>query len=152
MTGKYSKWIILTAAAGLAGCTGSTDPETAGLFDNIRNLQTGEYDRQIAAKDAQASAIIANNNAAQSRISGMQRQASANRSQISALRSQIASTRALASNARSKVAGDPVKTARLQQLEGQITAIQSDVNSGGDPAVSRAELNRVSAAIRALTS
>lgn len=143
---------LVVAVAGLAACTGSTNPETATVFDNYRNLQSGEYDRQIAAKDAQAAAIIANNRAAQGRIDRMQGQVAANSSQIAALKSQIASVRAQAANARSKVAGDAGKMARLQQLEGQISAIQSDLNAGGDPAVSRAELSQVSAAIRALTS
>lgn len=152
MIKHLSKGLLLASVVGLAGCTGSTNPETAHLFDNIRNLQTGEYDRQIAAKDAQAQAIIANNRASEARIGQMQRQASSNSAQISALRSQISSVRAEAATARSRVAGDPAKSAQLNRLEGQITAIQADVNAGGDPAVSRRELNQVSAAIRALTS
>ena len=134
----------------LASCTGSTDPATASLFDNVRNLQSGEYDRQIAAKDRQAAAIIANNRAAQSRIGGLEAQSASNSQQIAALRSQIAAVRGQASAARPKVAGDPARAAQLRQLEGQINAVQADVGRGADPAVARAELNRVSAAIRAL--
>lgn len=136
--------------AGLAGCTGSTDPATANLFDNVRNLQTGEYDRQIAAKDAQVSAILANNRAAESRIGGLSAQSKANSQKIAALRSQIAAARQEAAVARGKVAGDPAKLARLDQLENQISAVQSDVERGSDPGVAQAELARVSAAIRAL--
>jgi chromosome segregation ATPase len=147
---KTACLLLLGSALGLAACTGSTDPTTATLFDNIRNLQTGEYDRQIAAKDAEAAAIIANNRAAQSRISGLESQSASNSQAISALRAQIASVRGQAQAARAAVAGDPAKLARLNQLEGQISAVQADVNGGADPAVARAELNRVSAAIRAL--
>jgi chromosome segregation ATPase len=147
---KTASLFLLGSAIGLSACTGSTDPTTATLFDNIRNLQTGEYDRQIAAKDAEAAAIIANNRAAQSRISGLESQSASNSQTIAALRAQIASVRGQASAARAAVAGDPAKLARLAQLESQINAVQADVNSGADPAVARAELNRVSAAIRAL--
>jgi len=142
--------LLLGSGLGLTACTGSTDPATANIFDNVRNLQSGEYDRQIAAKDAEAAAIIANNRASQSRISGLESQSASNSQTISALRSQIASVRGQASAARASVAGDPAKLARLTQLESQINAVQSDVNSGADPSVARAELNRVSAAIRAL--
>jgi uncharacterized coiled-coil protein SlyX len=141
---------LLGSGLGLVACTGSTDPTTANIFDNVRNLQSGEYDRQIAAKDAEAAAIIANNRASQSRISGLESQSASNSQTIAALRSQIASVRGQASAARAAVAGDPAKLAQLTQLENQINAVQSDVNSGADPSVARAELNRVSAAIRAL--
>lgn len=147
---KTASLLVFGSAIVLAACTGSTDPTTATLFDNIRNLQTGEYDRQIAAKDAEAAAIIANNRAAESRISGLQAQSAANSRAIASLRSQIAAVRAEASAARAAVAGDPAKLSRLSQLEGQINAVQSDVNAGADPAVAQAELRRVSAAIRAL--
>lgn len=144
--------ILLAAAIPLvvAGCSGSTDPATATLFDNINNLQSGEYDRQIAAKDAEANAILRNNQASQARITQMQGQTQANSGAIASLRSQIASAQAQAAAARPKVAGDPAKAAQLRQLEGQITAVQADVNAGVDPGVAQAELRRVSAAIRAL--
>ncbi|WP_434618444.1 hypothetical protein [Tabrizicola sp. M-4] len=147
---KSALSLLIGSVLGLAACTGSTDPTTATLFDNIRNLNSGEYDRQIAAKDAEAAAIIANNRAAQSRISGLESQSASNSQTIAALRSQIAAVRGQASSARAAVAGDPAKVARLNALEGQINAVQADVNAGGDPGVARAELNRVSAAIRAL--
>lgn len=152
MIGYLLKGGPVAAMLGLAACTGSTDPQTASVFDNYRNLQTGEYDRQIAAKDAQAAAIISNNRAAEGRIDRMQGQRAANASQIAALTSQIAAVRAEAASARRQLAGDPAGTARLQQLESQITAIQADVGAGANPAASRAELSQVSAAIRALTS
>lgn len=138
------------ASAAVAGCTGSTDPATASLFDNVRNLQTGEYDRQIAAKDAEVSAILANNRAAESRISGLSAQSRSNNATIAALRSQIAAVRQQAAVARGKVAGDPAKLVRLGQLENQISAVQADVDRGSDAGVAQAELARVSAAIRAL--
>lgn len=138
------------ALAAVAGCTGSTDPATASLFDNVRNLQTGEYDRQIAAKDAEVSAILANNRAAESRISGLSAQSRSNNATIAALRSQIAAVRQQAAVARGKVAADPAKLARLDQLENQISAVQADVDRGSDAGVAQSELARVSAAIRAL--
>lgn len=149
----YRASILLAGAAafGLSGCTGSTDPATASLFDNINNLQTGVYDRQIAAKDAEAAAIIANNRASQARISGLEAQSASNSRNIAALRSQIAAVRGQASAARSQISADPSKIARLNQLEGQIRAIEADANGGGDPGVAGAELRRVSSAIRALT-
>lgn len=147
---KTASLLLLGSVFGLAACTGSTNPTTATLFDNVRNLQTGEYDRQIAVKDSEAAAIIANNRAAESRISGLQAQSAANSRSIASLRSQIAAVRAEASAARAAVAGDPAKLSRLSQLEGQINAVQADANAGADPAVAQAELRRVSAAIRAL--
>lgn len=143
---------ILLAAITLvaAGCSGSTDPATATLFDNIHNLQTGEYDRQIAAKDAEASALVRANQASQARITKLEGQSRANSAAIASLKSQIAAARAQAATARQQVAGDPGRTAQLRRLEGQIDAVQADVDAGMDPSVARAELGRVSAAIRAL--
>lgn len=147
-----TRQILLAAAIPLllAGCSGSTDPATATLFDNIQNLQSGEYDRQIAAKDAEAAAIMRNNQASQARITRMEGQSRANSSAIASLRRQIAQARSEAAAVRPQVAGDPVKAARLKQLEGQITAVQADLDAGVDPSVAKAELGRVSAAIRAL--
>lgn len=141
-----------SAVLAVAACAGSTNPETAGLFDNVRNLSNGEYDRQIAAKDAEAAAIVRNNNASKARIGAMQQQASANANEIQQLRAQIAAVREQAAGVRGQIAGDANKIARLNQLEGQVTAIQADVNAGATPAVARAELQRVSAAIRALAN
>lgn len=136
----------------LAGCTGSTDPETASLFDNIKNLNSGEYDRQIAEKDREAQAIIANNQASQRRIDSKERQVSSNAGEISALKSQLSQVKAQAAAARAKVASDPAKVQRLNALEAQLSGIQSDVNMGSVSAATRSELSRVSLAISALTS
>jgi len=142
--------LLAPALLVLAGCTGSTDPATATLFDNIHNLQTGEYDRQIAVKDAEAAAIISNNNAAQARINAKEGQVAANSSAIAALRGQIAAARSAAAAVRPRIADDPAKLARLTQLESQLSAVEGDIDAGADPAVARAEISRVSAAIRAL--
>ncbi|WP_444462154.1 hypothetical protein [Rhodobacter capsulatus] len=142
--------LLLPGAVILSGCSGSTDPETAHLFDNMRNLNNGEYDRQIAAKDAEAAAIIRNNNSAQARIGGLQSQTASNAQAIASLKSQIAAVRGEAAAARAQVAGNPAKLAQLNALEGQINAVQADVEAGGDIAVTRAELRRLSASIRAL--
>lgn len=149
MTFKFAA--LTTCLAGLVGCTGETDPAKAGLFDNLANLNSGEYDRQISAKDAEANAIIANNRASEQRIANMQGQSSANARQISSLRQQIAKTKAQAAAARSKVASDPTKLSQLNALEAQIDGIQSDVNAGAVSSATRTELTRVSAAISALT-
>ena len=153
MTQKMFK-IMAVGVCGLAltGCTGSTDPAEAGLFDNIKNLSTGEYDRQIAEKDAQAAAIIANNNASQARINQKRSQSAANSGEIQALRNQLNKVQAQASAARAQVASDPVKLQKLNALDGQLRGIRSDVNSGAVSSATRSELNRVSAAISALTS
>lgn len=144
--------MIVLAGSLVAGCTGSTDPATASLFDNIKNLNSGEYDRQIAEKDRQAQAIIANNNAAQSRIDSKQRQSAANRSQISSLRSQVSRVRSQASAARAQIGSDPAKLQRLNALESQLSGIQADVNAGSVSSATQSELRRVSSAISALTS
>lgn len=153
MTKRMLKTLALGLCGfGLAGCTGSTDPAEAGLFDNIKNLNSGEYDRQIAEKDAQAASIIANNNASQRRIDAKKRQSASNSGEISALRGQIAKVRAQASAARSRIGSDPAKVQRLNALESQLNGIQTDVNAGAVSSATRSELNRVSAAISALTS
>ncbi len=136
----------------LSGCTGSTNPADAHLFDNIRNLNSGEYDRQIAEKDRQAAEIVRNNNASRSRIASLESQRSQNSRTLGALQSDISSARRSAAAARNRVAGDPAKSQQLSQLESQISAVQSDVNSGADPSVARSELRRINSAINALGS
>jgi chromosome segregation ATPase len=135
----------------LAGCTGSTNPETAGLFDNIRNLNSGEYDRQIAQNRSQAQAILANNRAAEARIGQMERQRSANETQLAALRRQAADARAQANQARARVAGNPAQEQRVNALITQISAIEQDINSGTvEPASASRELNQITALIRTI--
>jgi hypothetical protein len=151
MKTKFKFAFFVTCFSGLIGCTGETDPAKAGLFDNLANLNSGEYNRQIAAKDAEANAIIANNRASEQRIASLERQSSANASQISSLRGQIANTRAQATAARSKIGSDPAKISQLNALESQLNGIQSDVNAGSVSSATRTELTRVSAAISALT-
>ncbi len=141
----------LVAIGGLAGCTGSTNPETATLFDNINNLNSGEYDRQISSNEAQAAAILRNNQAAEKRISGLQRQRAANSGAISRLKSQVASARQSAANARSRVSGNGAKTAQLNSLEAQLASVSSEINSGNaDSRIASAELSRITRAIKAL--
>lgn len=152
MSFSFKGLIAAGLVGSLAGCTGSTDPETASLFDNIKNLNSGEYDRQIAEKDREAQAIIANNQASQRRIASKERQVSSNAGEISGLRSRLSQVKAQAAAARVKVASDPAKAQRLNALEAQLSGIQSDVNSGAVSAATRSELNRVSSAISALTS
>lgn len=145
-------FIIVASIAGVASCTGSTDPSTATVFDNFHNLQTGVYDKQIASKKAQANAIIANNNASRGRIANLENQKRANVSQISALRAKLSRVQAQAASARSQLASQPQKLAQLRTLEKQIAGVRTDINAGAVSAASSAELNRISSAIRALTS
>lgn len=142
---------VLIAAAGIAGCTGSTNPESATLFDNINNLNSGEYDRQISANQAQADAILRNNQAAEKRITNLESQRAANSGAISRLKAQAASTRQTALNARSRVAGDSVKSAQLSSLESQLASVSSEINAGSaDSGIASAELRRINRAIAAL--
>lgn len=142
---------LALAAAGLtvAGCTGSTDPATATLFDNIANISSGEYENQLAAKEAEAASIVRANNARSAQISSLERQQSANSSQISALRRQIASVEADIDRARSSAS--PAEAAKLDALAVQVRAVEADANNGADPSVVRGELSRISAAVRALS-
>ena len=134
----------------LLACTGSTNPETANLFDNIKNLESGEYDRQIKAKDDQAAAIIANNQAANKRIATLKSTSASNSKNISAMRGQIASARAQAQATRQQIGSDSAKLAKLNSYERQISAIEADVSGGGDPSVGSRELRNVVSAMRTL--
>ncbi len=148
---RFSKPIAFAVLVTVAACTGSTDPATATLFDNINNLNSGEYDRQIASNKAQANAIIAQNQAAEQRNAQLAAQKNANQQQINALRSQIAEVKAQGAKARAASASDPAKLAQVNALDKQLGALESDVASGTDPSVARSELNRIKAAYRALS-
>lgn len=140
-----------TAVLGLAACTGSTDPTTASLFDNINNLQTGEYDRQIAKNQSDAAAILANNRAAEQRISGLKSQRAANARQISSLRSAVAGARSDAAKARASASGNAVKLQKVSALESQINSVEREVSSGtADVGIASSELRRIRAALKAI--
>lgn len=146
------KTLVLSAAAVtllLAGCTGSTNPADAGLFDNIRNLQSGEYDRQIAAKEAEAAAITRANATIAADNSAMQAQSASNTALIAQLRAEIQALRAESSALRSNASVDK---AQLDRIDGQITAVEADLANGGDPSVLSAEMRRLRMAIRALAN
>lgn len=136
-------------ALGLTACTGSTDPATATLFDNVRNINSGEYTRQINAKQAEANAITAANNRARANIGGMESQRAANASTIASLRGQAAALRSQIDSAK---ATNPGASSQLNALSSQVSAVQSDLSSGGDPAVAAAELRRIRSAVRALSA
>lgn len=149
-----TKTIVFFSASAfaLANCTGTTDPRDANIFDNVANLSSGEYDRQIEAKNREADAIIAANNATQGRIQNLEGQRAANAAAISSLRGEVASLRAQIAAARASAAGDPAKTAQLAALESQAVAVERDVSGGGDASIARAELGRIRSAVRALSS
>ncbi|WP_162946972.1 hypothetical protein [Ruegeria sp. EL01] len=143
--------MVLTSLLFVAGCTGSTDPTTATVFDNIANLNSGEYDRQIAQNKSQADAIIAQNKAAEQRNAQLAAQRNANQSEINSLRQQIADVKAQGAKARAASASDPVKLQQVQALDRQLVAVERDVSSGASPSVVRPELSRIKAAYRALS-
>ncbi len=142
---------MLVSLIAVAGCTGSTDPTTATLFDNINNLNSGEYDRQIAQNKAQADAILAQNKAAEQRNAQLAAQRDANQSEINALRKQIADVKAQGAKARAASASDPVKLQQVQALDKQLSAVERDVSSGASASVVRSELSRIKSAYRALS-
>lgn len=150
--GKLRGVALLASAALLGACTGSTDPTTASLFDNIRNINTGEYDRQIAAKEAEAAAIARSNQQRERSIASLERERSQNASVIAQLRAEIEAVRQEAAVIRGQIAGDSAKIEQLGRLETQLTAVRADVDAGVDPAVARAEVRRIRSAIRALSS
>ncbi len=139
-------------AALLSGCTGSTNPADAGLFDNIRNLESGEYDRQIAAKEAEAAAITRANASLQADNSAKQARTQANAALIAQLQAEIRSLRAESSAIRTRIAADPDRITELDRLDGQITAVEADLAAGGDPNVLSGEMRRLRSAIRALAN
>lgn len=145
-------FVALLICTALAGCSGSTDPATAHLFDNISNLNSGEYDRQIAQKDAEAAAIIRSNQRMQGDIDSMQRQASANRRTIAGLSQQIASARSEAASVRSQLGEDSIRLGQLNGYERQLSAVEREASTGSDPAVLQGEVARIRASIRALAN
>lgn len=58
----------------LAGCTGEINPAKASLFDNLKNISSGEYDRQISEQNEEVEKIIASNKAARKNISSLETQ------------------------------------------------------------------------------
>ena len=144
--------LLITSGLLLGACTGETDPSKAGFFDNINNLNTGEYDRQIAAGEATAAGIARDNQRRQASVNSLNAQKSANSATANRLRGQISAARSDLSAARAKAGGDPAKLARLRQLEGQISSVQKASASGGSDAVLRRELSSIRSSIRAVSS
>jgi hypothetical protein len=143
---------FLTSTLLLAACEGQTDPAKAGLFDNLNNLNRGEYNRQIAANEATAAQIVRDNQRSQASIGQLQSQKSANNATAGRLRGQISAARADLASARSRASGDPVKLARLSQLEKQISSVQQASTSGASEGVLSNELSSIRASIRAVSS
>ncbi|WP_391480707.1 hypothetical protein [Nereida sp. NH-UV-3] len=145
---------LISSALGcilLAGCEGETDPSKANIFDNLRNIETGEYDRQISTNDAEVERIIASNNAAQRNINSLETQEASNSREIGLLRSEIASLKTRLSALRSSSAGQ-ANGLHVSALEDQVTAVEADFNAGANPKTLRSELRNISAAISALSS
>ncbi|MGP3698201.1 hypothetical protein [Rhodobacter sp. NSM] len=144
--------VALLIGTALAGCSGSTDPATAHLFDNIANLNSGEYDRQIAQKDAEAAAIVRSNQRMQGDIDSMQRQSNVNRRTIAGLNQQIASARSEAASVRGQLGSDSIRLGQLNGYERQLAAVEREASAGSDPAVLQGEVARIRASIRALAN
>ncbi len=137
----------------LSGCvTGDTNPATAGLFDNINNLRSGEYDRQIRAKDAEAAAITAANNRSQSNVAALRSERASNAALISSLRAEIAGVRQEISRVRARVRSDPSKVSRLSQFERQLGGVEADVNRGNVSQATSRELSTIRSSVRALAA
>lgn len=148
---KHALVLATVALAGLSACTGSVDPATGTVFDNFRNIQSGEFDRQIASRRAQANAIIAENRRREANIAGLESQRRSNASQIGALRGQVARLDAEIAAARQAAANDPGRRAQLDALSRQAAAVEADVARGGDAGVASSELARIRSAVRALS-
>ncbi|MEM7472691.1 MAG: hypothetical protein AAF340_15180 [Pseudomonadota bacterium] len=142
----------LGAFSVLMACNGSTNPLEADLFDNVRNINDGTYDRQIAANEAEAARIARSNSARQSSINSLNSQKSANSSTIAKLRGEIASAKGELSSVRAGLGGDQAKLARASQLDQQLRAVDADARAGLDPSLVRKELSRIRSSIRALSS
>lgn len=145
---------VISSALGcilLAGCEGETDPSKANIFDNLRNIETGEYNRQIEANDSDVERIIASNNAAQRNINSFEAQKASNSSEIALLRNEISTLKSRLSALRSSAAGQ-TNAVQVSVLEGQVTAIEADLNAGASPKTLRSELRNISAAISAFSS
>lgn len=128
----------------LGACTGSTDPRTATFFDNLGNLSSGEYDRQIAGKQAEAAGLRQENAARRQQVAALEQQRARNASTISQTRRDLASAKA--------AADDPAERAELEQLTLQLDRAEAAERRGADPAATRSELERIQDAIRAISS
>jgi|GEM_PF-2089750 len=148
---RFPHIIGLGAVSFIMGCSGSTDPLEADLFDNVRNINSGEYDRQIAAGEAEAAKIANANNDRQRSISSLNNQRNANANQIASLRAEIASARAELSAVRGRVANDPGKLARANALDEQLRAVDADARAGASASIVSNELKRIRRSVRALS-
>lgn len=127
----------------LSGCTGSTDPTTATFFDNLGNLSSGEYDRQIADKQTEAAGLEQEKARRQQQVAALEGQRARNASAISGARRDLAAARA---------AADPAQQVQLDQLALQLDSAEAAERRGADPAATRSEVKRIQEAIRAISS
>ena len=149
---RYVAAAVVTAGTlGLSGCTGSTNPAEASFFDNIVNLNRGEYDRQIQEKDAQVASISASNAATEARIQGQRSTRATNAALISDLKSAITAARADISRAKQALAAEPAKLQEVNAIEVRINAVARDVDRGEASGGALEQVNRLRQEIRALT-
>lgn len=143
--------IAICVVAGLGACTGSTDPTEAGFFDNIRNVNDGTYDRQVASLEQQAAQIEADNRATAAQNQALARQQAANAAEIAALQSEIADLEAIIGQTRAQVASSPQQLVRLDAISDQLQSVKLSADRGTDPSVLRSELANIRAAVRAIS-
>lgn len=136
---------VAASAILLPACTGSTDPTTATFFDNLGNLSSGEYDRQISDKQATAAGLQQENAERQQQVAALEQQRARNASAISGTRRDLASAKAAA-------AADPAQMAQLDRLTVQLDSAEAAERRGADPAATRSEVKRIQDAIRAISS
>ena len=148
---RISKPAMLVSLTAIAGCTGSTDPTTATFPDNLANLNSGEYDRQIAQNKAWAAAIEAQNNSATRRNAQLEKLRDVNQREITALRKQIEAVKVQGDKAHAASASDPVKLKQVQALDNQLVEVERDVLSAPDPSVLWKELEQIKLAYHALS-
>lgn len=137
--------------AALAGCTGSTDPYEAGLLDNIRNLGTGEYGRQVQDLDRQTASAAAEIESNQAALDAERQAQSANAAELSRLRQQIASVQSDIDKALAKISAEDTRRPELVKLKGNAAQIHQAVASGSPPSNASAQIDSIRASLRALS-
>lgn len=109
---------VVTGTA-LAGCTGTTDPSRATLFDNIANLSGGVYREQEAQNSAEIDRLQGRVASLEGDVAAAEERRAANDAEIARLRREIAAAEAALRNARGGLS-DPEDVATAERLQGEI--------------------------------
>lgn len=132
---RLFSWGLIGFFVVLAGCTGETDPSKANLFDNINNLSTGEYKKQIAENNANIADLRSSNAAVSERINGMN--------------AEIASSRRKIAQAISRSTSSEHR-AQLQGLDNQYATLEFDT-LGKTDRQTVGQMNELSRVLKKLT-